>query len=145
MLKKWILFVVIVWVFLILTGCSSGGGSLSIDYESKANEFKDLIFSGKFDEAKAVALPGYEEDVNACVEKFAELYAKYDFKDVAYTSAGIWQPTGADPEIDKRVIYTYLYTQKGSDSWKNGTLNIRVKLENNKWGVGGMNVARPTR
>jgi hypothetical protein len=136
----------IVLLVAVLTACGSGGGGTNAStYEAVAQRFTDAIFAGKFDDAKAIAVPAARETVNSRVDNFATLYNKYEFREVKVANARPWETGTGTQESDKRVEVNFQFKEKQPDAtWKIGLLFIRVQIpQGGAWGVADLVASRP--
>jgi hypothetical protein len=139
-------FLLLVLLPVLLLGLSACGGSesTSADYEAVSKDFLEILFAGKFEDAKAMALEGFSEPVVTGVDAFAVIYEKYDFREIAIVGVSTWSPTAMNPEGDKRMQITYQFSPKGEENWRTGMLELRA-LSNDSgfWGVADIVLNRP--
>jgi hypothetical protein len=136
----------VVLLLAALTACgSSDGGANTNTNEAVAQRFIDAIFAGKFDDAKAMAVPAARETVNSRVDNFATLYNKYEFREAKVAVTRPWETGTGTQESDKRVEVNFQFREKQPDAtWKIGLLFIRVQIpQGGAWGVADLVVSRP--
>jgi hypothetical protein len=134
-------------MLMVLSACggSSGSGANANTNEAIAQRFNDAIFSGRSDDAKALAVPAARETVNAKVDTFATLYKKYDFREVKINVTRPWEVGTGTQESDKRVEVSFQFKDKQPDAnWKIGLLYVRVQIpQGGSWGVSDLVLSRP--
>lgn len=134
-----------VFVVSLLLGLSACGEGESLDYETNIQQFADLLFAGKFDDAKAMLSEANKSAVGAQVDQFSKLYEKYKFQEVLLASTRPGNSTSANSEEDMRAQFTYQFSPKDTDDWAYGSLEIRVVKQDSKWVITEMKIVRPSK
>ena len=142
-MRRVLLIIVGLSILLSLSAC--GGGKKSVDYETIVQKFADVLFAGKFDEAKKTLTEQNAETVGAQIDSFAILYGKYKFQEVTLASTRAGKSTSADAESDKRAQYTFQFSPKDSEDWAYGSLEIRAVLTEGMWVITELKPVRPVR
>lgn len=138
--------ILLLCVLLVATACGGkeGGGGT---YQAKGDAFAAALFEQRLDDAKALALADFSEDVSADVDAFAALLEKYDFQNIPTeaTSDATWSSTGANTQIDRKLSFYFEFRTKGTEAWKIGWLEVRALNANGSWGIADLVLARPKR
>ncbi|MCC7354567.1 MAG: hypothetical protein IT330_12540 [Anaerolineae bacterium] len=144
-MKKAALIFSLVVVLAGLAACgggSKGGGGQSLDYEAVTRQFSEALLTGKYDDAKALALKDEKEKVSQLVDKFAPILDKYQVREIKTASFRAWG-VSASQEADKRAEVNFQFAEKGTEDWKIGQMQLRVVAVSGLWGISDVILLRP--
>lgn len=143
---KKVLFILFLLSTLVGVNACGGGGS-SITSDAVAENMMNALVEERWDDAKALALPEYSEEVDEGVEAFIVFYEAHDLREynLGELSRPWISPDDGTAEIDREFDINFQYKQKGgTDNWQNGVLQLRVKVGvDGLWGIGIIESAFP--
>jgi hypothetical protein len=144
--KKAALILLLSLALAALAACGSsgggGGGGTSLDYETVSRNFAEAFLTGRYDDAKALALADQKDKVSQLVDDFAPIISKYQVREVKVASIRGWS-VSADQEADKRAEVNFQFAEKGTEDWKIGQMQLRVVTVAGLWGISDVIVIRP--
>jgi len=145
-MKKTALLFFLLFVLVGTAACgggSKGGGAQSLDYEAVSRQFAEALLSGKYDDAKALALKDQKEKVSQLIDDMMPILSKYQIREITVASFRPWGYAGVNPEGDKRAEVNFQFSEKGTEDWKIGQMQLRVVAVGGLWGISDVILVRP--
>jgi hypothetical protein len=108
----------------------------------------NALFEARWDDAQALALPEYADEVAEDLEEFKAFYARYDFREIQLGELN--RPGGGGApgrqESDKELDVNFQYRVKGTDRWRSGVFHLRaLATSEGLWGIRSITLFIPSR